>query len=76
MDKHDVYQDAYGISMRYLWYARYDKLLWVHVVKPTFWPVEGVTTGSHHSSAPLGLSFQAFEGVQRAAISVRDHILV
>ena len=42
----------------------------------TFWHVEGVTTGSHHSSAPLALPFQAFEGVQRAAISVRDHVLV
>ena len=45
----------------------------VHVVKSTFWLVEGVTTGSHYSSAPLGPPFPASEGVQRAAISVRDH---
>ena len=48
----------------------------VHVVKPTFWHVEGIQTGSHHSSASLGLSFMACESVQRAAISVRHHLPV
>ena len=41
----------------------------VHVVKQTFWPIEGVTMGSHHSSALLGLLVQASQGVQHAAIS-------
>ena len=69
------------ISMGYLWdgITSYDYLR-VSVVKPTFWHVEGVTTGLHHSSAPLGFPFQASEarteGVQHAAISVRDHVLV
>ena len=40
----------------------------VHVVKPTFWHVEGVTTGLHHPSVPLS--------VQHTASSVRDHVLV
>ena len=40
----------------------------VHIVEKTFWPVEGVTQGSHHSSILLRLQFKAFKIVQCAAI--------
>ena len=73
---------ANKINMEYLWdnYGKPNMIylrprLRVHVDKPTFWHVEGVTTGLHHSSAQLRLPFQASKGVQCAAISVRDHVL-
>ena len=66
------------ITMGYLWdihgitsYDVPEAWLKVHVVIQTFWHVEGVTTGLHHSSAWLGLSFITSEKVQRATISVR-----
>ena len=60
--------DNYGITRPKMMHLR------VQVVNPTCWHVEGVTTGSHHSSALLGLAFKASGSVQRAAISVRHHL--
>ena len=45
-------------------------------MKPASCHIEGVTTGSHHSSAWLGFPFKASESVYRAAISVRHHLPV